>query len=234
MVDRNLSKRLEILSRGINEEDVVADIGTDHGKLPLYLSRNRAAKKVIASDISKASIQKLIEEKTEDDDIDVVISDGLMHLKGQTIDKIVIAGMGGPLICQILDPEELQHHQQTSLILQPNTQWEMVRKHLHRIGYRIVTDELIFDRDYYYPIITAEKGEEAYDMEIYYYYGKMGFETSSMVLKSYLRMNEARLLAIMDQLERDQRSMDSPLKEELTRIREAISHFEIQTVRRIY
>ena len=93
-----ISKRLKLICDFVEKDSIVADIGTDHGLIPLYLSKNNISKKVIATDISKNSLSKLeniLESNSFINCIDIRVSDGLNGLNEFEVDTIIISGMGG-------------------------------------------------------------------------------------------------------------------------------------------
>ena len=103
----SLSKRLSCVADWIKDTGhrCVADIGTDHGYLPVYLAKNNIADRVIAMDVRIQPLNKAesnvrlygVQEKVE-----LRLSDGLDELKPLEADTITICGMGGRLIQSIL------------------------------------------------------------------------------------------------------------------------------------
>ena len=105
-----LSNRLKNVVSQVNTGNLIADIGTDHGYVPIYLIKNSIAKKAIAADISKGSCDKA---KTNislyglNDKIDVRCGNGLEIIKdSEIIDTIIISGMGGLLTIDVLKSNE--------------------------------------------------------------------------------------------------------------------------------
>jgi len=103
-----LSNRLQKMADFVPENSIVGDIGCDHGYIPIYLIENNISKKAIAIDISENSLEKTIEfVKTNnyEKDIDIRLGDGLDKILPFEIDTVVIGGMGGLLIRDILDKD---------------------------------------------------------------------------------------------------------------------------------
>ena len=100
------SKRLLEIASLVEENSIVADIGTDHGYIPVYLMEEARAKRVIGSDISKGSLNKIVNYvrmKKLEDKIDTRLGNGLEVLRPFEVDTVIIAGMGGMLIRDILE-----------------------------------------------------------------------------------------------------------------------------------
>ena len=118
-----ISKRLEALYEAVNPGESVADIGTDHGYVPILLLQNGISEKVILSDISTGSLAKA-EENFRQMGIEIPetcfrIGDGLSSIEPGEVDALIIGGLGGRTIRQILadDPEKTATYRK--LILQP-------------------------------------------------------------------------------------------------------------------
>ncbi|MGI6644265.1 MAG: tRNA (adenine(22)-N(1))-methyltransferase [Bacilli bacterium] len=151
-----LSKRLLIISRYINDDDIVADIGTDSGQLPFYLAKN-GHKYVYASDNKKGPYDNLVKKISEnnlENIIETKLEDGLNNLPSN-VNTVVIAGMGGELIRSILIEGREYLFTIKKLILAPNCQEPTVRRTLMELGFGIIEEEVIKDGRHYYEIIVA-------------------------------------------------------------------------------
>ena len=107
-----MSSRLEKIVEFVDNNSIVADIGTDHGLVPIYLSKNKIAKRIIGIDVSEKSLLKLklkIENNMKYQNIYPIVSDGLKALKPFEVDTIIISGMGGLLISKILSERHIKH-----------------------------------------------------------------------------------------------------------------------------
>jgi len=138
----------------------VADIGADHGQLSIALVTQGRATKVIATEKNRGPFDALrsnISAAGLDGAIDVRLGDGLQVLKAGEVDTICIAGMGGALICRILDaaPDVLQSARQ--LILQPMNAVNETRDHLRAMGWAIDDEDLAEAAGIIYEIISAVK-----------------------------------------------------------------------------
>lgn len=150
-----ISKRLNKISSHIKGKRM-ADIGTDHGLVPIFLIENKIVDYAIAADISKPSLQKAIDlAKEKNIELDARLGDGLEVLNPEDgIETVVIAGMGGVLIGGILSASEISKN--VRLILQPMQGAKELRKYLFENGYEIIDEDVVFEDDRYFEIIVAE------------------------------------------------------------------------------
>ncbi len=137
---------------------VVADIGTDHAQLPIYLVEMGRCELAYACDIAEGPLsaaERNIKKAGLEGKITTVLSDGLTGLSDERITDIVIAGMGGEMIRDILAAGE-EKARKANLILQPNTRaWELT-DWLYRNGFGVVRQEAIPDGKFIYLVINAE------------------------------------------------------------------------------
>jgi len=150
-----MTERLEILFSLIDECDVFADIGCDHGYISQKILQSGRAKKVYASDISEPSLNKTIETigGSFNGRFFAFVSDGFANLPTD-VDEALIAGMGGEEICHILSSAAVLPQK---LILQPMKNSEKVRRLLVGMGYGITRDFTFFSAEKYYDAIKADK-----------------------------------------------------------------------------
>lgn len=150
-----ISKRLNKISSHIKGKRM-ADIGTDHGLVPIFLIENKIVDYAIAADISKPSLQKAIDlAKEKNIELDARLGNGLEVLNPEDgIETVVIAGMGGVLIGEILSASEISKN--VRLILQPMQGAKELRKYLFENGYEIIDEDVVYEDDRYFEIIIAE------------------------------------------------------------------------------
>lgn len=137
---------------------VAADIGCDHGKLGYYLLQTDRAETVIATDISASSLrktEKLALENGVESRLLTRVGDGLEPLESGEADVVVIAGMGGDLIAEIIEKAYADGKRFPSFLLSPNTHPERVRSALLSSGHNIVSDGLTECGKKYYNIILS-------------------------------------------------------------------------------
>ena len=153
-----ISKRLMAAASLVRDGSRVADVGTDHAYLPIYLYKTGKITGGVASDINKGPVDRAKENISLYDvgeAIEVVLTDGLCKIEEYSPDDVLILGMGGELIVKILSDAQWINAQKHRLILQPMTHPELVRKYLYENGFSIV-DERIVDDEKIYQIICAE------------------------------------------------------------------------------
>lgn len=140
----------------------VIDVGTDHGYLPVELAKRGYRGKIYASDIHPGPLEaaKHTAEKAGVSSIQFLLCDGLALCPPGKIDTIVIAGMGGDLICRILDMAEWCMDKRYKLILQPMTKPEILRYWLVNNEFEICSEVLAEDSGTIYQILTARFGGE--------------------------------------------------------------------------
>jgi tRNA (adenine22-N1)-methyltransferase len=141
----NITSRLLCVASFVRESSVVADIGTDHAYLPIYLVQSGCADKAFACDVKKAPLQlaeKNINEHNLTDKIKTILSNGLLNVPLDVVGDIVIAGMGGILIRDIICDSLDIVQNANLLILQPMNAVEVIRKWLYENGFDIIEEDL--------------------------------------------------------------------------------------------
>ena len=154
-----LSKRLNWIIEKLDKVDIIMDVGTDHGYIPIYLVKNNIASKVIASDINKDPLKKAQINASLDgvsDKIDLRLGGGLVPLKNKEANAVIIAGMGGNLIRDILENDLNKVKNFEYLILQPAQNPEVLRKYLYNSDYEIMDEDICLDEGKYYEIFKIK------------------------------------------------------------------------------
>ena len=154
-----LSRRLSLCAKYTDGFLNLADIGTDHALLPIVCVKNGYVMKAQAIDNKRGPFViafSNVKRYKQEERITVKLSDGISEIDDDT-DVVVIAGMGGDLISQILEKDDKKNVKR--FILQSNNNPEKIRAILRKINYKIV-DELVFeDQKKMYDIIVIEQGE---------------------------------------------------------------------------
>ena len=164
-----ISKRLCTVAQYVRDGAVVADIGTDHAYLPIYLMGLNLISKAVAADINKGPLDKAkenIDKYGYADSISTVLSDGLKKVSPDLVDDIAIFGMGGELIVKIIDEAPWLKDTNKRLILQPMTHPEKLREYLFKNGYKIIGESLSLDRGKIYQTICAEFDGKIYTPDL--------------------------------------------------------------------
>lgn len=153
---RTLSNRLETLLALVPRCSLVADIGADHAHLTLALLERGITPHVLCTDLSPNSLDKAkraVGLAGRDDAVTFSCGDGLAAIRGFSPDAIVIAGMGGETIAEILNGEAPR--EQTCFLLQPMSRASLLRRFLNGAGYRITEERLAKDAGRIYPVFSA-------------------------------------------------------------------------------
>jgi len=161
-----LSERLQKIADFIEPGESVADIGTDHGFLPIALRESGKSPFVILSDVNEGPLEKAranIEKHLPEERIDIRIGNGLKILKPGEVDAVVIAGMGGLLIAEILGEDPLKTRSFRKFILQPRTAQKKLREWLYAHGFTITDEALAREGKLLCEIIVAAPCSEGLD-----------------------------------------------------------------------
>jgi len=153
-----LTERLKCLADQIEQNETMADIGTDHGFLPIYLWENEISPKVIMADISPGSLEKArcnCEELYPGEKFDLRLGDGISIIENGEVDAVVIAGMGGKLMTQILGEDMEKTRSIKKLVLQPRNGQGKLRYWLVKNGFSIIKESLVREGKYICEVITA-------------------------------------------------------------------------------
>lgn len=186
-----LSYRLNKIVQKVTQNGIIADIGTDHAYIPIFLYKNNKIKSGIACDISKGSLQKAkdnIKKYNLQGKIQTRLGNGLEKISLQdNIDTVIIAGMGGMLMIDILEKGKYILENVKELILQPQKDIDKVREYLHKNNFKIIDDEMLKDDGKYYTIIKSIKGKEdiLYKKEEYVF-GRFEINNKCQILKEYI------------------------------------------------
>ena len=144
--------------------EIIADVGSDHAYLPIWLYLNQKIKKAYALDISENCVDRiktnLQKYHIPEDIIIPVLSDGLSCFENnnnfQELTDIIIAGMGGETIAGILHNPRENINININYILQPNSKIIFLKKYLHKNKFEIIREEIVQSKKKFYTIINAK------------------------------------------------------------------------------
>lgn len=172
--EQTLSMRLERVAAHVPAGARLADIGSDHGYLPVALMRRGAISAAVAGEVALTpfrSAERTVRELGLEAQITVRLANGLAAIEPDDgITAISLCGMGGETIRDILDSGKAHLSGQERLILQPNGGEQPLRQWLMAQGYRILCEEVLRENRFDYEIIVAERsGPVPYsDKELYF------------------------------------------------------------------
>ncbi len=243
-----LSLRMQRVADMVEPCERVADIGCDHGYVSIYLVEQGIADHVLAMDVRKGPLSRAeanIRQKQLQTRIECRLSDGLERLQPGEADTILLAGMGGPLMIDILTKGSNKRLGTETLIVQPQSDIPEVRRYLHRIGYEITAEDMLQEDGKYYTVMKAKPSasDTATDAdtdtdtdklwsEAEEQYGKLLLEKQSPVLKQYLEREERQLTQLQEQLNHQATEKANQRLAELQELlkwnREAQGYYEIK------
>ncbi len=230
-----LSKRLQMVASMVTPGMRLADVGTDHAYIPIYLTEQQVIPEAIAMDINKGPLERAeehIKEHGLEDRIQTRLSDGLQKLKSGEVDAMIAAGMGGALVIRILEDGKEVAKSLKELILQPQSELEKVRRYLLQNGYRIIDENMVLDEGKYYPMMkiqpcSEEEVEEYAPEELKY--GKWLLQKANPVLKQFLekeiQIDSEILAALTSQDSTRARTREQELQTEINEIKEIIETY---------
>ena len=231
-----LSKRLRMNASLVTEGHRLADVGTDHGYIPIALVQEGKIPSALAMDVNPGPLKRAkqhIEEYQLDSMIHTRLSDGVKQLLPAEADSVLIAGMGGALVIKILEEGKEVLKTVKELILQPQSEIDKVRRYLEDAGYVIVKEDMVLEEGKYYPVMKAELGEMHYGQEIFYQYGKLLLEQRHPVLREFLWFKLRNCETILQKLTQDGKQEErmqnrmQELKKEKDMILEALQYYEL-------
>jgi tRNA (adenine22-N1)-methyltransferase len=159
-----LQPRLQLLADLVPDGSRLADIGTDHGYLPVRLLQDGRIPSAIAADVGREPLQHAVRTAEEYGvaEIDFRLCDGLRGVSPQEVDTIVIAGMGGETMIHILAAADwTKEPDRYTLLLQPMTKTGELRRWLSDNGYHFTAERLVWDKDFLYPVMVVTGGRQS-------------------------------------------------------------------------
>lgn len=221
-----LSERLERVISFVEPAVSAADIGTDHGYVPMELVRRGTAEHALAMDVRPGPLSRArdhIAQAGLENQIETRLSDGLAKLSAGEADAVIISGMGGELTIRILAEGVHMWKMVRQWVLSPHSEVFKVRRYLWEHGFSIVREEMVLEDEKYYTILDVRpgngeriiKGEDETDgnkamgpelkAEAPWgkreYYGEFLPSSMSPAFSQYLKEEERRLLELCGTLE---------------------------------
>ena len=230
-----ISERLRAVAGMVSPGCRLADVGTDHAYIPIYLMQNGVIPQAVAMDINQGPLLRATENIRRyglTGRIETRLSDGLEKLQAGEADTILIAGMGGALTVKILEAGEKVLASVKELILQPQSEIDKVRSYLLTHGYVIAGEKMVYEDGKYYPAMRAVHGEMPLWQEVELQYGKYLLEEKHPVLEEYLKDKQKTCRKIQEKLAADGKKAEKitarqkELEDELRLIGQALEVYE--------
>lgn len=160
-----LSKRLSAIANLVDTNSII-DVGCDHALLDIYLTKEKDIQ-CMGIDISEQVLKqatKNIQKYSLENNIKLVLTDGLKKIKIKKNDTIIIAGMGTSNILNILK----DFNYDNKLIICSNNEIEKLRREIVKKNYKIINEIVVFEKKHWYVIIKFVSGKEKYSKWDYF------------------------------------------------------------------
>lgn len=228
-----LSKRLKSVAKFLPAGVKFADIGSDHAYLPCYVCMKDPAALAIAGEVNEGpfeSAKENVKIHGLETRVSVRLGNGLDVIEVEDrVDHVVIAGMGGALITEILHAGKAKLAQVDRLILQPNIEARKVRQWLYGNGYHLTAEQMLEEKGHIYEILVADRqGSNPYDeaiMDKQFFFGPYLLKEKSPVFLKKWRMEKEKLTSIVIQMKKAETPNLEKIKQftkELTWIEEVL------------
>lgn len=184
-----LSKRLAAVAGLVPDGALLADIGTDHAYLPIFLAESGRIKRAVAVDARPGPLERArrnIERAGLSGRIETRLCDGLLGLCDGEADTVTAAGMGGGLILRILGERPRSLKSVKEFIIQPQSELERVRRTLCGRGFVFSAEDMVEEDGKFYTVMRIEEGEEAPFSACEYRYGRLLLRNRNEVLYRFL------------------------------------------------
>lgn len=211
-----ISDRLTTVAAMIPEGGILADVGTDHGYIPIRLLQEGKIEAALAMDVNEGPLARAKEHAEENgltDKITLRLSDGLEKLEAGEADTLLIAGMGGKLMARILRDGEDVFKSMKTAVLQPQSDLDEVRGFVLSHGFTIIDETMLIEDGKYYTIMKAVKGESEAYTKADLVFGKINIEKRSPVLRSLIERDQRIYGDIAKKLSYDQEKHKERLEE---------------------
>lgn len=195
-----LKARLKAIGDFVMPGNIVADIGTDHAYLPIYLIEQGITQTALACDVHLGpynAAKRAVRQAGLEERIAVRLGDGLTVLAPGEAETVVIAGMGGATMVDILTGKPEVTVAVKQLVLQPMNAAKNLRLWLVESGWEIVQEDLVFDEGRLYEIICAGPGKQTFVEEIFYEVGPKLWENRHPLLTQHIAALRAQTEKIL-------------------------------------
>ena len=224
-----LSKRLKRIAEHVDKCESVADIGTDHGYIPIYLVKEGICEKAIASDINKGPIEKAkvnVAFEGVSNKVKCLLGPGLNPLKVGEVNGVILAGMGGNLTRDILLADMDKVKKYDFIILQPAQNPEVLREFLYKNDYEIIDEDLIKDEGRFYELFKVKYNENSeklvFEDGLYYEVSPLLREKNHPLFKEFIEEKINRCETILSFIKEDTeaaKKRKSDLEEKINKLK---------------
>ncbi len=223
-----LSKRLEALTRLVTKGMRVADIGCDHAYVSIELCEKNIASKVLAMDINKGPLMRATENikaKGLADRIETRLSNGAEKLEVGEVDALLIAGMGGALMRNILSSRQDVVDSLQELYLQPQSEIFLVREYVRTHGFVIQEEKMMIEDGKYYVMMKAVRGETKEASHLFDCFGQYLLERKDETLKQFLEHEMQKKQSLLERLSDSHKERCKELEEEVSLLKGGLAYY---------
>lgn len=153
-----ISNRLVTIASFIKEGANVIDVGADHGLLEKYLLDHHMVNSILAIE-NKVGPFEILKNSLNGYNVKLSLSDGIEKID-DSIDTVVIAGLGGNLIVDILNAHDDKLYNVKQIVVDAHRDVELVRREITKLGYYIEKEKIVYENNIYYFIISFLKGNK--------------------------------------------------------------------------
>lgn len=225
METTKLSKRLAAVGFYVPKNSRLADVGSDHAYLPLFLVENERIDFAVAGEVVQGPYQSALTnviQACKQDQIQVRLANGLAAIEEtDEIDVITIAGMGGRLIADILEAGMDKLAGVKRLILQPNNREDELRDWLSQHDFQIITEEMVTENQKFYEILVVEAGQMNLS-NLERRFGPYLMQEKSPVFVAKWQAELKKLSLFLERIPADHQDDIAVLQEKLTAIKEVL------------
>ena len=225
-----LSKRLQAVANLVSPGLRIADVGTDHGYIPIYFMQTGKCSKAIAMDVNAGPLQRACDHISAYGlPIETRLSDGVLALNEGDVDCVIVAGMGGALTIRIMEDGATIFKGLKEFVLQPQSEIQKVRAFLQENHYRIIAEDMVFEDGKFYPMMKVinEETDNYNRMELKF--GKLLLEMAHPVLHTFLEKELGKRDRIISALQKECgahiETRINVIREELEEIQDALQRY---------
>lgn len=229
---KKLPGRMSTISNLVGEVDTLADIGCDHAYISIDLIKKNKVKRIIATDLREGPLKRAernIREEGISDRIELRLCSGLSKIRPYEVNAILISGMGGILVRDILREGYEVVKTVNTLILEPQSDLRLVRAYLREIGFNIKEEVMLKEAGKYYQLMVAERGNSNIKAEFLSEdeFGPCLIKNNNPVLREFLKERKIHFENILQderflKSQTDTKDRINFIKNELALVNEAL------------
>jgi len=218
-----ISNRLKLIASFVDDNSYIIDVGCDHALLDIFLVENKKNVKAIASDINKGpleSAEKNIKKYNLEDKIEIKLGNGITTINDE-VDTIIISGLGGETIIDILKEDLNRLKNINKMIISPHSDTHLVRKEIVKLGFKIENEIFTYDQKKSYEIIKFIKGKKIYTEEELFF-GPINLKQKNEYFYKYYRELNNKLKKILKTIPNTNKNKVNKLKDKIKRLDEIL------------